>query len=157
MSATVHGPHHTHTAVECRPLTADEAATYANAVKAREQSIPALNDFLQRLLTLNSALIGGGFVVAKGDVLPFWCGVAVLAVLVLSLCATVFGLLPVRGHVAAHAVNGLDAYKTWETGVMEVKRRAVVGAVALLAIAFAVGVAGLAVKGPTPTEAKSTG
>jgi len=42
-------------------------ATYASAISARAND-PILNDFLHKLLTLDAALIGGGFVVAKGDV-----------------------------------------------------------------------------------------
>lgn len=137
---------------QCRLPTAEEAANYSNALKAREQTIPTLNDYLQKLLTLDVALIGGGFVVAKGDVLSYWWGVAVLVILIVSLVATLVGLLPTRGRIKPHAVGGVEAYQSWETGIIEMKNRALRLGASLIVLAFAVGVGGLVAKGPPKPE-----
>jgi hypothetical protein len=131
-----------------RPLTAQESATLTAAVKTVEQTVPTLNDFLQKLLTLDAALIGGGFVVAKGDVLPYWWGVAVLTVLVVSLAACLIGLLPTRGSVNLYALGGLEAYRRWEIGIIEKKKTAMLVGGCALVLAFAVGVLGMIAKGP---------
>lgn len=137
----------------CRKPTAEEQAAYESAVKAREQTIPVLNDYLQRLLTLDTALVGGGFLVAKGDVLPYWCGVAVLALLVSSLACAAYGLLPVMGFVRLHAPGGLHAYQKWEDGVILKKNQAMVFGSAILVAALVVGVGGLVAKGKPPEQA----
>ena len=60
--------------------------------KARETIVPTLNDLLGRLATIDAALIGGGFVAAKGDALPYWCAVAVVLLLMGSLLLALRGL-----------------------------------------------------------------
>ena len=88
---------------------------------------------------MDVALIGGGFIVAKGDVLPYWWGVVVLSILVASLIAVLCGLMPTKGQARPHALGGLEAYQTWETSIIEMKKRAMLWGAGLLALAFAVG------------------
>lgn len=132
--------------------TAEERALYDRAIKSHEQSIPTLNDYLQKLLVLDTALIGGGFVVAKGDVLPYWCGVTVLTLLVASLAFVLYGLLPTMGFVTVHAAGGASAYRKFEVMVMMKKNRAMIGSSGWLILALIVGVGGLMAKGPPQPE-----
>jgi hypothetical protein len=131
-------------------MTAAEEAAYNAAIKSAEQSVPTLNDYLQRLLTLDSVLIGGGFVVAKGDVLPHAFGVVVLITLLASLGMTLYGLMPTRGRVDVHGLNGLAAYQRFDRRAAEKKAFAAQWASFLLGLALAFGVIGLVAKGPTP-------
>jgi hypothetical protein len=139
-------------AVETRLATPDEKAAYADAIKTREQTVPTLNDYLQRLVTLDAALIGGGFFVAKGDVLPYWYAVAVLVALVASLVVALCGLMPTIGFFHVHKIDGLDAYRKWETGIVLKKNQAMFFGSLLLVSAFIVGVVGLVAKGAPKVE-----
>jgi hypothetical protein len=130
-----------------RPTTPEEDDLYDAARRTVEQSVPTLNEFLGRVLTLDAALIGGGFVVAKGDVLPYWWGVAVLTSLFASLLAALYGLSPTRGMVAPYALGGLELYRAFQQRVSEKKRRAARCAAVALAVAFGVGLLGMIAKG----------
>ena len=75
-------------------LTDDELSAYDNAGKSTEQTIPVLNDFLQKLATLDSAMIGGGLLIAKGDILPIQFGIFALLILTASLLCAIIGWKP---------------------------------------------------------------
>src|SRR5690348_14612362 len=56
--------------------SAEEVAVWEAGQDAWKKTIPAVDDTLGRLATLSTALLGGGLVVARADVLPFWWAVA---------------------------------------------------------------------------------
>ena len=63
----------------------------------RKGNVPLLNDFLGRIVTLDTALIGGGFAAAKLDALPIWSCLTLVVLLLASLLIGMDGLRP-RGH-----------------------------------------------------------
>lgn len=138
------------------PTPADDV-THAAAVAAVRDAVPTLNGFLDKMLTLNTALVGGGLAFWKGDVLPFWWGVGVLTAALLSLCAALYGLMPTKGFVDPYAVGGTAAYRVFEARVLRKKERTAYAAAALLAAALLIGVAGLARQGPPKSKTGSVG
>jgi len=135
-----------------RPITVEETAAYERSIKTTDETVSTLNDFLQKLLTLDAALIGGGFIVAKGDVLPYWWGVAVLTILIVSLVAVLYGLMPRQGFVNPNSLGGIAAYRKWEVDIITKKKWSMWIAASVLAVAFAIGVIGMAVKGSPKTS-----
>jgi hypothetical protein len=59
-----------------------------------KKSIATLNDFLQRMLALNTALVGGSLVLLKPEVAPAWSRWGAVALFVLSLGASLWGAMP---------------------------------------------------------------
>ncbi|OWK34283.1 hypothetical protein [Fimbriiglobus ruber] len=134
-----------------------EAAYHATAIKTVEQTVPTLNDFLGKMVTLNAALLGGGFLVAKGDVLPIWWGILVMISLLISLSVALWGLMPERSNVNLDARGGLEAYREFDNKLIAKKDCAIQGSAAAIIAAFAIGVVGLAVKAwPSETTATQT-
>lgn len=156
MSETVHRTDLEPIVVQGHPPTAEEAALHGDYLKTREQTVPTLNDYLTKLVTLDTALIGGGFLIAKGDVLPYWCGFAVLVALVVSLGCAIYGLSPTMDFPKFYAVGGLDRYRNYLARVILKKNRAMVFASGCLVLAFLIGLGGLAARGkpedPKPTK-----
>lgn len=74
--------------------TVYETLLWERSKKLFEQSIPTLNEMLGRLVTLNTALIGGGLVLAKGDNVPLPFAVPALFLFLFSLAYALWGLWP---------------------------------------------------------------
>lgn len=142
---------------EASPLSAANTATYNLALKTSEQTVPTSNDFLQKMVALDAALIGGGFVVAKGDTLPLWAGGLALTSLLASLAFAVHGLRPMRIDMDIHEFGGLDRFNEFRVQVVGKKEYAIRWASRLLLVGFLFGVLGFLAKGwaadgPKPTE-----
>jgi hypothetical protein len=127
--------------------TAQETAAAERAAKAIDESLPLQNDFLQKLLTMNVALIGGGFLLAKGEILPYWFGVATLATLMASLIATLLGLAPEEGKGDIYSHETVKEYQRFEKRRMAKKTAATKWTLIFICAAFAVALTGLMVKG----------
>lgn len=122
------------------PLTPHEEAVWRAGQDAVRNTVPALNDLLGRLVTLDAALLGGGLVVARGDVLPLWAAVPVLAALLASLFAALAGLWPRR---ALLDLGDLDRLRQFEADAVTRKADALTVAGLALAGAAAAAVAGV--------------
>lgn len=133
--------------VECEALTYKEEFFLEWGLESLKGTAPAINDALQRIVVLDTALIGGGFVAAKGDVLPFWGAVLTLLVLVVSLVASLWGIYP-RGR----DVNLLDPDDIQANEYDAINRKARMLRIAFIAIAgaFLVAIASLVIRGPVP-------
>ncbi len=75
-------------------LTPKEQAAAEYWQKAAANTVPLLSEALGRLVTLNTAFIGGGLVVARAEVLPFWAAAVVLLLQFASLMCAGYGLWP---------------------------------------------------------------
>lgn len=143
---------------EVRPLSTVNTATYNLALKTSEQTIPLANDFLQKMVTLDAALIGGGFVIAKGDTMPLIAaGLAMMGLLV-SLGFAIHGLRPMLIDVDIREFGALDRFNNFRVKVMDKKEYAIRWASRSLFTAFVIGVLGFVAKGigasqePKPTH-----
>lgn len=75
--------------------TAEESFYLDWAQESYKQVGPFLNDCLQKLITLDVALIGGGLLLGpRDDILPVAARVPPLVLLVLSLACAVIGVRP---------------------------------------------------------------
>lgn len=127
--------------------TAQDIAIDEELKTIAKQSLATQNEFLARLLTISTALLGGGLVLAKGDVLPHNWAVATMVLLFASLGMTLYGLAPNEFRTGAtllesklNYMNAREAAgikKTWCT-----KWSAICFVAAML-----VGVLGVAFKG----------
>ena len=118
---------------------------------------PAHNDTLQRIMGLNVALIGGGFLIAKGEIIPPGWSVIVLAILVASLAFALYGIAPKGGVVV---LNDPDAVADFERSSLSRKQAAVKRSMASLFAALAIAVVGLAYSqflGQKPAPAMTPG
>lgn len=59
-----------------------------------KNSIPLLNDILSKMLTLNTAMIGGGIAAAKADVMSPQVLLPSIATFLVALVLTLAGMLP---------------------------------------------------------------
>lgn len=109
----------------------------------RKGSIPYLNDFLGKLLTLVTALIGGGFVVARGDVLPTWSMLIVVVLLFMALIAVLSGLMP---RAWRHHPHDLAAVADAEMKTLTRKYKSIKVAVGFFIAAIAWAIIGLFAK-----------
>ena len=141
---------------EVRPLSAANAATYDLALKTNDQTVPLSNDFLQKMVALDAALIGGGFVVAKGDTMPVLAGGLALACLLASLGFAVHGLRPMTIDMDIHELGGLGRFKEFRAGVVAKKNWAIRRTIWPLLAAFAIAIIGFVVRGCDPQEPKPT-
>lgn len=82
------------TVIECREATKEEIAAYEELQELGKRSLAVQNEFLSRLLTIDTAMLGGGLVLAKGDVLSHSWTVATMVLLFASLGLTLYGLAP---------------------------------------------------------------
>lgn len=141
-------------ALKTRMVSAEKLAGRNSVLKAYEQTLPTLNDFLQKILTLKVALIGGGFAIAKGDILPYWWGVATLGILMLGLTSTLYGLIPGKGvYISPNDGDSDKQLKAYDRKLTDRKGIAIKGALFFLIIALLVGIGGLVRKGaPVPPE-----
>jgi len=81
------------------PLTTDEQSTLDAAREAVRNSVPVANEVLGKLLAVDAALVGGGVIIAKGDVFPTWWAAVVMAPLLVSFACALMGLMPRRGRL----------------------------------------------------------
>ena len=140
----------------CRVPTADELATHALATTTGEQTVPLANDFLQKMVTLLAALVGGGFIIAKGDTLPLWSGSLALTILLTSLGFAIHGLRPMRIDMDIREFGGLDRFNRFKLEVVGKKEFAIRWTTRFLFLGFLIGILGFICKGlaegSKPTE-----
>jgi hypothetical protein len=77
-----------------RPATAEEEMTVAVADEAAKQAVPRLNEALNRLVTLSTAMTGGALAALKNDICTGWGRVGSATFFFLALAAAVVGSLP---------------------------------------------------------------
>jgi hypothetical protein len=130
--------------IQGEPLTARERAIWEAGREAAKNTVPTLNDMLGKLVTLDTALIGGGLVVAKGETLPFWVAVAVLVLLLVSLGAALSGLWPRR---AVLNLGDLEQIEAFDREVIHRKTDALTCAGIAFAAAVTLAVLGLIGRG----------
>ena len=111
-----------------------------------------MNEFLQKIVALDSIIVGGGFILAKGDVLPYPWTIITLSVFVLSLAAAFAGLFPVAITYDEDTAQGVRDYKTAAVWVGKFKGWCMWGAVGLMLTGFVVGMGGLIAKGDPKAE-----
>ena len=131
--------------VEGRPFTREEQATWDAGQESLKRTVPNLNDALGRLITLNTALIGGGMIVAKGEVIPFEFGVVVLALFFASLLVAMSGLWPRKRLLRMDYLHEVERFRN---EVLARKDTCMKVAGILFIIAIAASLTGLVVKGP---------
>lgn len=131
-----------------RPLTREDHEIRESGFKANENTIAALDKYLEHLVTITSALIGGVFVFGKDGILPYWFAVGMLTTAVASLGWALHGLRPTKGReFRPQEINAYDRYKNWVGQIAVKKAFAVQVASWGLVVAFAIGVSGMILKG----------
>lgn len=78
-----------------------EAMFYYQWGEETEKAVPGqLLDTLKQLVALNTALIGGGMLGLRDDIMPAWCRLIVLGLFILSALAAIWGIVPrIHTHV----------------------------------------------------------
>jgi hypothetical protein len=127
----------------------------AEAEKDAERAIPNMNDFLQKVVALDTAIIGGAFLIAKGDVLPYPWTVFSLSLFVLSMGVAFAGLFPRPGEFDEDTAEGIRQYKRYDIEIGKIKGWCMIVAVGLVMLGFVVGTVGLLIKGK-PEDPKAT-
>lgn len=138
--------------IDCRAATDEETAIDEELKALAKHSLTAQNEFLARMLPIITALLGGGLVLAKGDVIPQYWAVATMAALLLSLVFTLYGLSPNEfkhgSTLLESKVNYLNAQeaagikKTWST----------TWAVRCFVAAMFIGIVGIAYRDAPPPQ-----
>lgn len=80
--------------IECREATPQEIEIDDEFKANEKRNLAVQNEFLKRLFTTDTAMLGGGLVLAKGDVLSHSWTVATMVLLFASLGLTLYGLAP---------------------------------------------------------------
>jgi len=135
------------------PVSANDKFFLAWGLESLKGSVPALNDSLQKIVVLDTALIGGGLVGVKEGVLLHWWALVTLLILVVSLVAALYGAFP-RGR----NVNLLDPddIKNNEYEAINRKYCALRIAFIALAVGLFIAVVSLAFRGPAPQPAATS-
>ena len=121
-------------------LTAEEEILYASAKDAIKGSVGVLNEMLGRFITLNTALIGGGFALAKGDVIGRTYAIAAVLLFTSSLAFSLVGVWP---RAWKFDLVAIEEIKSVEYGTREWKSQMMIGAGILFFAGFIVGIIGL--------------
>ena len=124
-----------------RKITPHEAWLHECAKKAFEGSVPALNDFLGKLLTLTTALIGGGFLIVKNEVMGKGFSASALFTMLFSLTITIWGLMPKATLMQSPFTNVAD-YQKFEKKVSNRKAACIKAACASLLLAILISIVG---------------
>lgn len=125
-----------------RALTAEEKFYYEARYRQVELSLTRMNDSLNRLVTLGTAMCGGALVLLKEDICPVWWRVATAALFFLALATGVLGSVPV-------AVSGSDDPAAVRDGMVyaaSVKKRYVWAASGLLMAGLLTAIVGAVVR-----------
>lgn len=126
--------------------TARQLWVHEQAKKAFENTVPGLNDYLGRLLTLTTALAGGSFLAAKEELVPRPFAVAVVSVTLFAVAVSAWGLMPIRSGMWSPFHNA-DEFEHFEKRVIRRKLACAWASAGAMIIALLVAVAGLAVGG----------
>lgn len=136
-----------------RLLTRREKFFLDRGFAALENSIPILNDSLGRMVTISSAFIGGGFILAKGEVVPFWAAAIAIFSMAICLIAATFALLPKIDRIQ---LSDPDDCERSERETIHRKYNVLI--FVYLVLVFAIGIAffGMLYKNMAPTLGFST-
>jgi|GEM_PF-6998898 len=119
-----------------RPITPEEKFYLDLADDAVKQSIPRLNDAINRLITLGSAMAGGSLVFLKDDVCAPWCRFLAAFGFFLALAYAVYASIPSPAQVTCDAPS---IKKVFEDVADEKNRRVTISTCLLVAgLAFAI-------------------
>lgn len=130
--------------IEGRIPSVEECRLTEFAETIQKQSISTMNDFLGKIVTLATALIGGGIalLIAKERPLPgqfiYWFFV----ILLVSLLASLYGLMP-TSHRFDNTVSDL---RNLETSILAKKQLSIYTGTALFALAIVVAIVGFIVQ-----------
>lgn len=72
------------------------------ARETKKRNIAVATDALQKLVTLNCALLGGSLVLYGKTILPSWIQPIVVVVFFLSLLSSVYGIIPQMREADSH-------------------------------------------------------
>ena len=126
-----------------KPLSAKDEATWLLVRKWADENVASLTDMLSKMVTLNTAMIGGGVVVIRGDTLPVWSGVFCLIFLLASLLAAMSGLWPKSKAVD---MGDMDSVRTYAKDLESNKANTLLASGLALSAAALVAVVGAVVK-----------
>lgn len=111
-----------------------------------KKSVPRLDDYLSKLLTLVTALIGGGLVLGKGDVVPFGWSFAAIVALFASLLFILYGLHPTQVILSYPTLEGADAQREGRLAAIKKKRWALKWSVRIFVLSLFFAIVGMATK-----------
>jgi hypothetical protein len=115
-------------------------------LEGQKASVTTANDYLSKLLTLNTALVGGGLVLAKGDVMTLWWAASTMSLLLVSLGFTLWGLLPKFTIITDGGLFGqYDRTRSYGELLFR-KKWTIVVATAAFVVALFIGVIGVFVR-----------
>ena len=147
MQPSVHGD--ANGELEVSGVSPAEIDAYNELKSVAKTTMSAQNEFLGRLLTLDTALLGGGLVLAKGEVLPHWWAVATMFSLFVSLGSCLYGLAPYKFLISDSSLQSYVDYLNTRETISESKQLMTKIAAYAFASALAVGVLGTVAKGLT--------
>lgn len=138
-------------AQECEVIEGREATPQEIEIddefKANEKrNLAVQNEFLKRLFTTDTAMLGGGFVLAKGDVLSHSWTVATMVLLFASLGLTLYGLAPNEFRMGSTLIESRLNYMNARVAAGVKKAWCVKWSTICFVTAMLVGVLGVAFK-----------
>lgn len=113
------------------------------AQETYKRNIPFLNDVLQKLITINASLFGGGIYFLQGDVIPAWSRSLALIFFLIATGVALYGMLPYSGTVNPFVPDEIKKYKVEATNW---KRGAVWFAGTAMILAFVSALVGFVVR-----------
>lgn len=125
-----------------RKLTSEEKVILKVAEDSIKETIPTLQEMLGRFITLDTALIGGGFALVKSEVIAREIAVTSVLFFLASLAFALWGVWPVKWtfrFAVLHEVKKFDA------DIKSRKTIAVSGSGVLLILGLIIAVIGLIV------------
>lgn len=110
-----------------------------------KQTTPYLNDFLQKLVTLETALIGGGLL--RNDLMPTPFAIGFLLIAILSLGLALLGLFPQgSSHSGQVEITDAAAVERFEFATIFRKKRWLAMSCVFLVGSVALAAAGVIIK-----------
>ncbi|HYH68103.1 MAG TPA: hypothetical protein VD866_25630 [Urbifossiella sp.] len=128
-------------------LTVEEQSAVDAVRDAIKNSGSVANDILGKLLTLDAAMIGGGVVIAKGEVFPVWWAAVVMTLLLVSLGAALSGLWPLADKPDPGSCEDVLHFQNRVRESVYRKVDAMRLSAAFLCIALVMAVSGVALRG----------
>jgi hypothetical protein len=104
------------------------------ARETKKKNIAVATDALQRLVTLNCALLGGSIALYRQSILPFWIQPVVIVFFFLSLLCSVYGMIP---QVREADANDPEDIRDKKDKILEGKVRVLWAASFFLIVGFA--------------------